>query len=198
MPCRPLGDLPDPGMEPASLMSPTLAARLFATSTTWEACVYICVYVCVHTCIHIYICAYVCVLSRSVLSNSLQRYGLQPVRLLCFWGFSRQEYWSGLPCPPPGDLPNPGIEPRCPALQADSLLIESPGKPKNTGAGSLSPLHGIFPTQELNLGLLHCRRILYQLSYQGSPCKCLYTYTYMYIHVYICTQTQDGVSLMTQ
>ena len=36
-------------------------------------------------------------------------------------GFPRQEYWSGLPCPPPGDLPNPGIEPECPAWQVDSL-----------------------------------------------------------------------------
>ena len=44
-------------------------------------------------------------------------------------GFSRQEYWSGLPCPPPGDLPNPGIEPRSPALQVDSLPTELPGKP---------------------------------------------------------------------
>ena len=43
--------------------------------------------------------------------------------------FSRQEYWSGLPCPPPGDLPNPGIEPRFPTLQADSLPSEPPGKP---------------------------------------------------------------------
>jgi len=43
-------------------------------------------------------------------------------------GFSRQEYWSGLPCPPPGDLPNPGIEPRSPALQVDSLQSEPPGK----------------------------------------------------------------------
>ena len=43
--------------------------------------------------------------------------------------FSRQEYWSGLACPPPGDLPNPGIEPRSLALQADSLLSEPPGKP---------------------------------------------------------------------
>ena len=45
-------------------------------------------------------------------------------------GFSRQEYWSGLPCPPPGDLPNPGIKPKFPALQADSLPSEPPGKPK--------------------------------------------------------------------
>ena len=44
-------------------------------------------------------------------------------------GFSRQEYWSGLPFPSPGDLPNPGIEPRSPALQADALSSEPPGKP---------------------------------------------------------------------
>ena len=45
-------------------------------------------------------------------------------------GFSRQENWSGLPCPPPGDLQNPGIKPRSPTLQADSLPSELPGKPK--------------------------------------------------------------------
>ena len=84
-----------------------------------------------------------------------------------FMGLSRQEYWSGLPCPPPGDLPNTGIKPRSPALQTDSLPAEPPGKPKNTGMGSLSLLQGIFPTQESNRGLLHCRWILYQLSYQG-------------------------------
>ena len=44
-------------------------------------------------------------------------------------GFSRQEYWSGLPFPSPGDLPNPGIEPRSPTLQADALPSEPPGKP---------------------------------------------------------------------
>ena len=43
--------------------------------------------------------------------------------------FSRHEYWSGLPFPSPGDLPNPGIEPGSPALQADTLLSEPPGKP---------------------------------------------------------------------
>ena len=43
-------------------------------------------------------------------------------------GFSRQEYRSGLPFPPPGDLPNPGIEPRSPTLQADALWSELPGK----------------------------------------------------------------------
>ena len=44
-------------------------------------------------------------------------------------GFSRQEYWSGLPYLPPEDFPDPGIEPMSPALQVDSLLFEPPGKP---------------------------------------------------------------------
>ena len=50
-------------------------------------------------------------------------------------GFSRQEYWSGLPLPSPGHLPNPGIEPGYPAFQADALTSEPPGKPivKNYG-----------------------------------------------------------------
>ena len=54
-------------------------------------------------------------------------------------------------------------------MQVDSLPAEPPGKPKNTGVGSLSLLQQIFPTQESNQGLLHCRSTLYQLSYQGSP-----------------------------
>ena len=46
-------------------------------------------------------------------------------------GFSMQECWSGLPFPSPGGLPDPGIEPRSPALQADALLSEPAGKPKD-------------------------------------------------------------------
>ena len=58
-------------------------------------------------------------------------------------GFSRQECWSGLPFPSPGDLPNPGIEPGSPALQVDTLTSEPPGKPcvwvlDNTGMQTLS------------------------------------------------------------
>ena len=68
--------------------------------------------------------------SCSVMSDSLRPHGLQPSsRLLCPWRFSRQEYWNGLPYPPPGDHPNPRIKPRSPALQLDSLLTEPPGKP---------------------------------------------------------------------
>ena len=47
-----------------------------------------------------------------------------------FMGFSRQEYWSGSPFLSPGDLPDPGIEPRSPALEADTLTSEPPGKPE--------------------------------------------------------------------
>ena len=72
--------------------------------------------------------------------------------------FSRPEYWSGQPSP------SPGIKPRSPAVQAESLPAEPQGKPKNTGVGSLSLLQGIFLNQESSWGLLHCRRILYQLS----------------------------------
>ena len=164
--------------------------------------------------------------------------------------FSRQEYWSGWPFPLSGDLPDPGINPRSPALHADSspsgpaekhiyisiavsisissvqslshvqlfatpwtvahqaplfmgilqtkllewiampsskgsskprdqtqvsciaggfFTIWASRKPKNTGVVSPSLPQGIFPTQELSQGLLLCRWILYQLSYQGSP-----------------------------
>ena len=81
------------------------------------------------------------VLTCPVVSDSLQPHGLYPARLLCPWGFSRQEYQSRLPCPPPGDFPNPGIEPRS-ALLVDSLPTEPPGKPNNTVVGSLSLLQG--------------------------------------------------------
>ena len=73
-----------------------------------------------------------------------------------------------MPCPPPRHLPKPGMELRSPSLQADSLPSEPPGKPKNTGVGCHALLQGNFPTQELNQGLLHCRWILCELSYQFS------------------------------
>ena len=65
-------------------------------------------------------------------------------------GFSRQEYWSGLPFPSPGDLPYPGIEPRSATLQADALSSEPPGKPwgnvkKALRRGSLAVAGGRLP-----------------------------------------------------
>ena len=55
--------------------------------------------------------------------------------------FSKQEYWSGLPFPPPGDLPNPGIEPASSALQADSLLLSHQGSHKYLTCASLNHFH---------------------------------------------------------
>ena len=68
----------------------------------------------------------------SVVSTSSRPHGQLPTRLLCPWGFSRQEHWSELPCPPPGDLPDPGIKPTslmAPALQVDSLPLSHWGSP---------------------------------------------------------------------
>ena len=77
----------------------------------------------VSVCLYVYVCV-----SRSVMSDSLQPHGPQASLSMEFF---RQEYWRGLPSPPPGDLPNPGIKPHSPALQADSLPLELPGKPQS-------------------------------------------------------------------
>ena len=101
--------------------------------------------------------------SRSVVSDSLQ-----PHVVYSPWNSLGQNTGMGSLSLFQGIFPNPGIKPRSPVLQVDSLLAEPQGKPKNTGVGSLSLLQGIFLTQESYQGLLHCRWILYQLSYQGS------------------------------
>jgi len=80
-------------------------------------------------------------------------------------GFFRQEYWSGLPCPPPGDLPNPGD--KCTSLTAPALAggffttsTIDPMVCKPTGSSVQGILQGIFLTHGSNLSLLHCRWIL--------------------------------------
>ena len=95
--------------------------------------------------------------------SRVQRF-VAPARFLYPWNSPGQN--TGVCCPSLllGIFPTQGSNP----LQADSLTWEPPGKPKNTGVGSLSLLQGIFPTQESYQDLLHCRQILYQLSYQGS------------------------------
>ena len=102
--------------------------------------------------------------SLLVVSDSLQSHELYSP-----WNFPGQNSRVDSHVPSQGDLPNPGIKPRSPAFQADSLPAEPQKKPKDTGVGNLSLLWGILLTEELNQGLLHCRQILYQLSYQGSP-----------------------------
>ena len=76
--------------------------------------------------------------------------------------------WIATPSSRGSSWPDPGIEPRSPALQVISLPAEPQERPKNTGVGSLSLLQGIFPTQGSNPGLPYCRQILYQLSHKGS------------------------------
>ena len=101
------------------------------------------------------------VLSHSVAQClTLWPHGLWPARLLCPWGFSRQEYWSALPCPPPGDLPNPGTELRSPTLQVDYLLTEPPGKPPYT-------LRAVIITPVLLT--FHRKKKYFSIS--GSPSK---------------------------
>ena len=92
------------------------------------------------------------------MSNSLRPHGLLPARILEWVAFPFSRGSSQ-------DL----SKPRSPAFQADPLPAEPPEKPKNIGVDSLSLLQHIFPTQESNWDPLHCRQILYQLSFQGSP-----------------------------
>ena len=107
------------------------------------------------------------VLSHSVTSDSKTLWIVAHQAPL--WGFSRPEYWSGLPCPPPEDLPNPAIESKSLALQAGSLPSELPGKSKNTGVGSHSLLQGILLTLELNRGLLHYKQIFLPAELPRKP-----------------------------
>ena len=101
-------------------------------------------------------------------SCSVASYFLQPHGLYTVHGILQARILEWVAFPFPGDLPNPGIEPRSPTLQAGSLPAEPLGKPKNTGVGTLSLLQGIFLTQGLNPGLPHCRQTLYCLRHQGS------------------------------
>ena len=92
------------------------------------------------------------VLIRSVMSDSAILWTVARQAALSM-GSSRQEYWSGLPCPPPRDLPDPGTEPPSPvspALQGDSLPLAPPGKPLRTRTHALKiGLRNIFQVQSI-------------------------------------------------
>ena len=80
---------------------------------------------------------------------------------------SSKEYWSGLPCPPPGIFLTQGLNPSLPHCR-QILYCPSNQEAQEYWSDSLFLLQEIFLPQESNQSLLHCRRILYQLSYQGS------------------------------
>ena len=94
---------------------------------------------CTRVCAHVYVCAHMFIhFSHVQLCVTLWTVARQPPLSM---GFSRQEYWSGLPCPSPGDLPNLGIEPVSPvspALQVDSLPLSHVGSPNHWGLKSKS------------------------------------------------------------
>ena len=143
--------------------------------------------------------------SHSVVSDSLWSPWTVAHQASLSMEFSRRQYWSGLSFPPPGDLPDSGIEPGSPALRTDSSPSEPSGTLKseseshsvvsdslqshglyspwnspgqNTGVGSLFLLQGIFPIQGLNphlLWLLRCRQILYSWA-TGEALVCEYDY----------------------
>ena len=111
-------------------------------------------------------------------------HGLQPTRLLCPWGFSRQEYGSGLPFPPSGDLPDPGIKPRSPASPAlagrffyhlanpkySSCVCESPSVMSLCDPKDCSPpgssIHGDFPGKNTGVG---CHALLQEIFPTQGP-----------------------------
>ena len=123
-------------------------------------------------------------LSGSVASDLQRPHGLQPTRLLCPWTIAQQAplstgilqerilEWVAMPSSRGSSKPMDQIQ--VSSIAGSFFTIQPPGKPRNTGVGSLSLLQRNFLTQDSKWGLLHCRQILYQLSYPGS-CRMGYT-----------------------
>ena len=93
--------------------------------------------------------------SHSVVSNSLQPHRLQPTKFLCSWGFSKQEYWSGLPCPPQGIFPAQGLNPGLPHCRQSLYNLSHQGS-KIQFSNSSSLFHDILPSFQQVLYLLNC------------------------------------------
>ena len=121
------------------------------------------------------VCVFVCVCARAHMVSHIQLF-MTPWTVAhqapLSMEFSRQEYWSGLPFPSPEDLLNPGIEPRSPALQADSLPSESPGSLAPSKPRSLSvhenpgPCHSHPPRASYRT----CRQLRLALPHPGHAC----------------------------
>ena len=134
LPCPPPGDLPDLGIEPASLRCPALAGGFFTTSAT---CSLVTVKVKSLSCVRLFATPWT------------GAYQAPPSM-----GFSRQEYWSGLSFPSPGDLPGPGIKPKSPTFQADALTSELPGQKYYLTSLNLTLFNYKIPLVILSLRIL--------------------------------------------
>ena len=121
------------------------------------------------------VCVFVCV-NCSVVSDSLRPHGLQSL-----WNSPGHNLGVDNHSLLQGIFPTQGLN-QVACIAGRLLPGEPPGKPKNTGVGSLSLLKQIFLIQESNQVLLHCRRILHQLSYQVSP-SILYTYSIFILEI---------------
>ena len=113
-------------------------------------------------------------------------------------GFSRQEYWSGLPFPSPGDLPNPGIKPQSPVWQADSLPSEPPEKPPPVMRKPLQHLfHPVslinrFGTwQRLDFSIILIHTCPESLVFHPSQTRILYFYQFSYSFFFLDVNTSS-------
>ena len=133
-------------------------------------CVCVCVCVCMHTCTH----------SFSVMSDSLQPHGLKSARLLCRWGFFRQEYWSTLPCPPPGIVPGNSVGENSACNAGDPGSIPGWGRyPGEVNGNPLqySCLENPLDKEPGRLQSMGLPRVGHGLATKPP--------TYLYIHTYI-------------
>ena len=101
--------------------------------------------------------------------------------------FSRQEYWSGLPFPLPGDLPDPGIKPSSPELQADTLPSEPPGEPGGLGC------HFLFLFCCLNFAFLYIN-----IKYTQTPQRMTWSVGCTHIHTHTHTHTHTDSMASSQ
>ena len=109
--------------------------------------------------------------------------------------FSGPEYWNGYPFLPPGDLLNPGIQPRSPALQTDSLPAELQRKPKNTGVGSLSLLQWIFLNPGIELGCPTWQVDSLPTELSGKPGGILLGYLFLLVVVHLLSRVRLSMTL---
>ena len=141
--------------------------------------------VCTHiqTYMRVYICMLACMLSRFSCVQFCATLWIVAHQAPLSMGFSRQEYWSGLPCPPPGDLPDPGVKPMSPvspALQADSLPLSHQGSP------CVYRFIYIHIFLHVNIYFILLIIFIYTHTHTCTSLVVTWSLSHSYIHTYIC------------